>query len=157
MHVCLLLPSLLACLFACLPPLVPACCCGADLLSCTSVFLPPAWLPALEVCVGVSTASLCAVNSGKVCCFDYLLVCRPACLPPCLLERFLAQISLFSDVFMMSYLLLQVSLNRLMHANLHLVAAIYEDKHQLCGFGPQGQLLQRDVKARRVKVRLSHR
>ncbi|KAL0044858.1 hypothetical protein WJX82_000371 [Trebouxia sp. C0006] len=45
----------------------------------------------------------------------------------------------------------QVSLNRLVHQNLHSVANIYEDKHQLCGFGAQAQLLQRSVNARRVK------
>ena len=49
---------------------------------------------------------------------------------------------------------MQVSLNRLVHQNLHSVANIYEDKHQLCGFGAQAQLLQRSVNARRVKVGL---
>ena len=47
---------------------------------------------------------------------------------------------------------LQVSLNRLVHQNFHSVANIYEDKHQLCGFGAQAELLQRSVNARRVKV-----
>ncbi|KAL0028198.1 hypothetical protein WJX79_001068 [Trebouxia sp. C0005] len=45
----------------------------------------------------------------------------------------------------------QVSLNRLVHQNFHSVANIYEDKHQLCGFGAQGELLQRSVNARRIK------
>ena len=39
-----------------------------------------------------------------------------------------------------------------MHDNLHAVAAVYEDRHLLCSFGPQAQLLQRSIKARRVKV-----
>lgn len=47
---------------------------------------------------------------------------------------------------------LQVSLNRLVHQNFHSVANIYEDRHQLCGFGPQAELLQQSVRARRVKV-----
>lgn len=45
----------------------------------------------------------------------------------------------------------QVSLNRLVHHNFHSVANIYEDKHQLCGFGARAELLQRNVHARRVK------
>ena len=48
--------------------------------------------------------------------------------------------------------LLQVSLSRLVHDNFHAVAAVYEDRHVLCSFGPQAQLLQRSMKARRVKV-----
>ena len=39
-----------------------------------------------------------------------------------------------------------------MHDSFHAVAAVYEDRHLLCSFGPQAQLLQCSMKARRVKV-----
>ena len=49
-------------------------------------------------------------------------------------------------------LALQVSLSRLLHDNLSAVAAVYEDRHLLCSFGPRAQLHQCSVKARRIRV-----
>lgn len=48
---------------------------------------------------------------------------------------------------------LQIALTRLVHQNVHSVAAIYEDRHNLVTIGPEMQFILQPVAVRRLKVR----